>query len=158
MQTFDVVIVGAGLVGASLALALGDADLSVAVVEPQARGAEPAEDTWDSRVYALSPGNARWLEGLGIWREIPQARAQRVERMRIFGDRAPAKIEFSAYDAGLRELAWIVEKFWAWTDCDGDPLSIFTREQLLDNVTVYWFAGTGASSARLYWESAGPAP
>ena len=36
--------------------------------------------------------------------------------------------------------------------------SIFTRDQLLDNVTVYWFTGTGASSGRLYWESAGPAP
>ena len=45
-----------------------------------------------------------------------------------------------------------------WTDCDGDPLNIFTRDQLLDNVTVYWFTGTGASSGRLYWESAGPAP
>ena len=53
--------------------------------------------------------------------------------------------------------SWIVEKFWAWTDHDGDPLTLFTREQLLDNVTIYWFTDTGASSGRLYWESAGPA-
>jgi epoxide hydrolase len=50
----------------------------------------------------------------------------------------------------------VVEKFWAWTDCDGHPLNLFTREQLLDNATVYWMTATGASSARLYWEGAGP--
>jgi ubiquinone biosynthesis UbiH/UbiF/VisC/COQ6 family hydroxylase len=109
MQSFDVVIVGGGLVGASFALALADAAVSVAVVEPQARGTEPDDDNWDSRVYAVSPGNAQWLHELGIWQRVPPARAQRIERMRIFGDRAPARIEFSAYDAGLRELAWIIE-------------------------------------------------
>ncbi len=70
----------------------------------------------------------------------------------------PQTLGYGLADSPVGQLAWIVEKFWAWTDCDGDPLSIFTREQLLDNVSIYWFTGTGASSARLYWESAGPAP
>jgi pimeloyl-ACP methyl ester carboxylesterase len=70
----------------------------------------------------------------------------------------PQTLGYSLVDSPVGQLAWIVEKFWAWTDCGGDPLNIFTREQLLDNVTVYWFTGTGASSIRLYWESAGPAP
>jgi pimeloyl-ACP methyl ester carboxylesterase len=52
--------------------------------------------------------------------------------------------------AGL--LAWIVEKFRAWSDCDGDPETVFTRDQLLTNVTVYWVTGTITSSARLYRE------
>ena len=52
--------------------------------------------------------------------------------------------------AGL--LAWIVEKFRAWSDCDGDPESVFSRDQLLTNVTVYWATQTITSSARLYWE------
>jgi pimeloyl-ACP methyl ester carboxylesterase len=52
--------------------------------------------------------------------------------------------------AGL--LAWIVEKFRAWSDCDGHPENVFTRDQLLANVMVYWVTGTSASSARLYWE------
>jgi pimeloyl-ACP methyl ester carboxylesterase len=52
--------------------------------------------------------------------------------------------------AGL--LAWIVEKFRAWSDCDGDPETVFTRDQLLTNVTVYWVTQTITSSARLYWE------
>src|SRR5262245_50627099 len=52
--------------------------------------------------------------------------------------------------AGL--LAWIVEKFRAWSDCNGDPETVFTRDQLLTNVTVYWVTETITSSARLYWE------
>jgi pimeloyl-ACP methyl ester carboxylesterase len=52
--------------------------------------------------------------------------------------------------AGL--LAWIVEKFRAWSDCNGDPESVFRRDQLLTNVTVYWVTETITSSARLYWE------
>jgi len=52
--------------------------------------------------------------------------------------------------AGL--LAWIVEKFRAWSDCDGDPENAFTREQLLTNVTLYWATQTITSSTRLYWE------
>jgi pimeloyl-ACP methyl ester carboxylesterase len=46
-----------------------------------------------------------------------------------------------------------VEKFWAWTDCDGHPENVLTRDELLDNVMMYWLPGAGASSARLYWES-----
>ena len=47
----------------------------------------------------------------------------------------------------------MVEKFWSWTDCDGHPENVLTRDELLDNVMFYWLPGAGASSARLYWES-----
>jgi epoxide hydrolase len=53
--------------------------------------------------------------------------------------------------AGL--CAWIVEKFWAWTDCDGHPENALTRDEMLDDLMLYWLPGTGASSARLYRES-----
>ena len=53
--------------------------------------------------------------------------------------------------AGL--LAWIVEKFRTWSDCDGDPVNAFTRDQLLTNVMLYWVTGTITSSARLYREA-----
>ena len=49
--------------------------------------------------------------------------------------------------------AWIIEEFWSWTDCDGHPENALSRDELLDNVMLYWLPGTGASSARLYWES-----
>ena len=54
--------------------------------------------------------------------------------------------------AGL--LAWIVEKFRAWSDCDGDPENVFTRDQLITNVMIYWTTRTITSSVRLYWEHA----
>ena len=52
-----------------------------------------------------------------------------------------------------RPGAWITEKYWAWTDHDGDPTSALSRDQMLDNITLYWLTATAASSARLYWES-----
>jgi len=52
--------------------------------------------------------------------------------------------------AGL--LAWIVEKFRAWSDCDGHPENVFTRDQLITNVMTYWVTQTITSSTRLYWE------
>lgn len=65
----------------------------------------------------------------------------------------PQTLGYALVDSPVGQCAWIVEKFRAWTDCDGDPENIFTREELLDNVMLYWIPGTGASSARLYWES-----
>jgi pimeloyl-ACP methyl ester carboxylesterase len=53
--------------------------------------------------------------------------------------------------AGL--LAWIVEKFRTWSDCDGDPENCFTRDQLITNVMLYWVTETITSSARLYRET-----
>jgi ubiquinone biosynthesis UbiH/UbiF/VisC/COQ6 family hydroxylase len=57
----------------------------------------------------LSPGSAAFLEDCGAWQQLPQDRVARVEAMRVYGDDPGARIEFSAYDAGLRELAFIVE-------------------------------------------------
>jgi hypothetical protein len=50
-------------------------------------------------------------------------------------------------------LAWIVEKFRTWSDCDGDPERCFTRDQLITNVMLYWATQSATSSARLYWET-----
>lgn len=107
--SFDVIIVGGGLVGASLAAALGTAGVSVALVEPQPPRAVPADDSWDVRVYAVSPGSAAFLEICGAWSRVPQERVSLVEAMRVYGDALTARLDFSAYDAGLSELAFIVE-------------------------------------------------
>lgn len=105
----DVAIVGGGLVGSSLALALQASGLQVALVDPQPPCAEPASAAWDSRIYAVSPGNAEFLGSLGVWPRLDPQRLQRVEHMAISGDRREGRLDFTAYDAGLRELAWIVE-------------------------------------------------
>ncbi len=109
METFDVIVVGGGLVGASFALALERADVSVALVEPQPPRAPAPDGLWDRRVYAISPGNAAWHAELDVWPRVSPGRIARVEAMQIFGDAPRGRLEFSAYDAGLRELAWIVE-------------------------------------------------
>ena len=102
---FDLVIVGAGLAGASLAAALRGSRLKIAVVESQ----PPAQPTgWDSRIYAISPGNVDFLTHIGVWPHLDSARLTPVYDMAIHGD-AGGRLDFSAYDCGLRELAWIVE-------------------------------------------------
>jgi len=116
---YDVVIVGGGLVGASLAAALKHSGLSLALVEA---GAAPAtadsaqrnnsqDDTeidWDSRIYAISPGSRRFLEQSGAWSLLPTERIAPVEEMRIFGD-TDSELGFSAYQMGVSELACILE-------------------------------------------------
>jgi len=67
----------------------------------------------------------------------------------------PQTVGYGLVDSPAGLCAWILEKFWSWTDCDGDPASVLTRDEMLDNVMLYWLPGTGASSARLYWESFG---
>jgi len=65
----------------------------------------------------------------------------------------PQTIGYSLTDSPAGLCAWVVEKFRAWTDCDGHPENVLTRDELLDNLMLYWLPRTGASSARLYWES-----
>jgi pimeloyl-ACP methyl ester carboxylesterase len=65
----------------------------------------------------------------------------------------PQTIGYALVDSPAALCAWVIEKFWAWTDCDGHPENVLTRDELLDNLMLYWLPGTGASSARLYWES-----
>jgi epoxide hydrolase len=65
----------------------------------------------------------------------------------------PQTIGYSLADSPAGLCAWIIEKFWAWTDCDGHPENVLSRDELLDNLMLYWLPRSGASSARLYWES-----
>jgi pimeloyl-ACP methyl ester carboxylesterase len=65
----------------------------------------------------------------------------------------PQTVGYGLVDSPVALCAWIVEKFWAWTDHDGHLEDVLTRDQLLDNLMLYWLPGTGASAARLYWES-----
>lgn len=102
---FDIVIVGGGLAGLSLAVALRGSPLSVGIVE----GRPPqTPEGWDSRIYAVSPANALFLEEIGAWRHFDPARIAPVRTMEIFGD-AGGRLDFSAYDSGVPELAWIME-------------------------------------------------
>ncbi len=65
----------------------------------------------------------------------------------------PQTLGYGLADSPSGQMAWIVEKFWAWCDCDGDPRNVISADELLDNVMAYWLTNSAASSARLYWES-----
>jgi epoxide hydrolase len=68
----------------------------------------------------------------------------------------PQTLGYGLTDSPAGQAAWILEKFWAWTDCDDHPENVLSRDELLDNVMLYWVTETATSSARLYWESFGP--
>jgi len=69
----------------------------------------------------------------------------------------PQTLAYGLADSPAGQAAWILEKFWAWTDCDGHPENVLHRDELLDNVMLYWVTNSAGSSARIYWESFGKA-
>ncbi|MEO9135451.1 MAG: UbiH/UbiF family hydroxylase [Casimicrobiaceae bacterium] len=109
VETRDVLIAGAGLVGLALAAALARSGMTVVLLDraQPASASDPA--TWDARVYAISPGSATFLQRGGAWQTLSCERIEAIESMRIVGD-AGATLDFSAYELGERALAWIVEE------------------------------------------------
>ena len=67
----------------------------------------------------------------------------------------PQTLGYGLTDSPIGQAAWILEKFYQWTDCDGHPENAVSRDELLTNVMFYWLTETAASSARLYWDSFG---
>jgi len=65
----------------------------------------------------------------------------------------PQTIGYGLTDSPVAQAAWILEKFHNWSDCDGDPVAAFGPDRLLDNIMTYWLTRSGASSARIYWET-----
>ena len=69
----------------------------------------------------------------------------------------PQTLGYGLADSPIGQMAWVVEKFHGWTDCEVDgqshPENVLTKDELLDNVMMYWLNNAAASSARLYWES-----
>lgn len=108
VEEFDVVIVGAGMVGLALARAMQGSGLRLALVDRNARPGllAAAPEDWDPRVYAISPGSEAFLASLGAW---PQSeRVCRVVAMEVSGD-GGGQLRFDATGARTHHLASIVE-------------------------------------------------
>ncbi len=106
---FDIVVIGGGLAGASLLAALKGSGLRLALIESRPPAPLPDDDSWDARVYAISPGSVEFLQSSGIWQRMNAARITSVHEMRVHGDDNAARIDFSAYESGVPELACIIE-------------------------------------------------
>ena len=65
----------------------------------------------------------------------------------------PQTLAYALMDSPVGLLAWILEKFWAWSDHGEDLWETFRRDDVLANVTLYWLTGTALSAARSYYES-----
>ena len=105
----DIAIVGAGMVGATLALALARGGFEVAVVESRAPAPWRAEDEVDLRVVALAASSIALFERLDVWRAIRAARACAYRRMRVWDALAPGHLDFDSADEGADALGYIVE-------------------------------------------------
>jgi epoxide hydrolase len=125
-------------VSTSLALQHPGRLLGIHLVPPLAPPDHTASDLTDDERAALADLEQRSRTGSGY--------------SAVQGTR-PQTIGYSLTDSPAGLCAWIVEKLWAWTDHPGDLGRVLTADQVLDNITLYWLTGTGASAARLYWES-----
>ncbi len=104
MKTFDVQILGSGIVASAAALGLSRQGLSVALAPP------PASVADDVRAYALNAASVGLLESLKVWGALPADCRTAVYDMRVEGDAGPASaLRFSAWQQQVRELAWIVD-------------------------------------------------
>jgi pimeloyl-ACP methyl ester carboxylesterase len=125
-------------VSTSLALQQPGRLLGIHLIPPLAPPDRGAADLTEAEHTALADLDERTRTGSGYSAEQ--------------GTR-PQTIGYSLLDSPAGLCAWIAEKLWAWADHPGDLSQVLTADQVLDNITLYWLTGTGASAARLYWES-----
>ncbi len=110
----DVTIIGAGLVGLSAAVAMCKAGYEVILVDQHTQVTDdqvPESDVdWDQRIYAISPKNAQWLTGLGVWQLLDTSRIGEMQSMEIWGDATDMPLSLFAEDVNANDLGFIAEE------------------------------------------------
>ena len=104
----DVVVVGAGLVGLSAAIAFSQLGKSVVLVDVK-KPIIKLKKAWDERVYALTPATETWLKGIGVWAYIDASRVNPINAMHLFNDASEQPLVLRDEDANLPKLGIIVE-------------------------------------------------
>lgn len=105
-----------------------------------------AQATPGMTTEGLTADERRWAEDTRDFRLHRSAYAKQQAT-------GPQTVGYSLVDSQVGLLAWILDKFAEWTDTEDSPFETISRDRLLDNVTLYWLTRTGASSARIYYES-----
>ena len=110
-QAIDILIVGAGVVGATFAALLAETGYSIAIVDAALPvKADPTDQKFDDRVYAISPQNRELLVEYGMWKNIPSARIAPIHQMQIQeGEKNQQGVNLDALDVRADALAYIVE-------------------------------------------------
>jgi len=115
-HSYDVLVVGGGLVGSCSAIALAKSGLRVGLLDKRQTPVVAAADMpLDSRVYSITPGNAAWLTSLGVWSQLDHSRVSTIDVMEIWGDtdvqdRNEATLRFQADGIRLPQLAFVLEE------------------------------------------------
>ena len=109
MSSYDVIIVGGGMVGAALACALGDLGFSVAVVEAREPLAEWSADAVDARTSALTRASENILRNLGVWDRMVAIRVSAYREMHVWDEAGFGEIHFDSAEIGEPDLGHIVE-------------------------------------------------
>ncbi len=111
-ERFDIVVAGAGMVGACAALSLARSGFRIALVEPVPTGIEPLENeaVYAERVSAISPASEQILTRLGVWSGLDQSRLCRYDQMFIWHENGDAVIRFDSFEFARENLGKIIEK------------------------------------------------
>jgi epoxide hydrolase len=129
--------------GAGVTMAIGaQAKGACAAIHVNMPVAQPPPEVLSSP----TPYEAEALARLGWYRSKDNGYA-------IIQATRPQTLGYGLTDSPVGQMAWIVEKFQGWSDCDGNPENIYSKDQLLDTVMLYWMTASAASSARIYWHS-----
>jgi epoxide hydrolase len=144
---YDRYVAQGGDWGSAVTSAIGGNDVEhcIAIHTNLAMGARPKIDG------EPTPEEQRALAGLAHYAEWDSGYSKQQSTR-------PQSVGYGLVDSPAALAGWVLEKFWAWTDCDGHPEHVLTRDELLDNLMLYWINGNGASAGRLYWESFGKGP
>ncbi len=128
---YDIVVVGGGVVGAATVLALAREGFSVALVEKGKAPAPWKPEHYDARVYAISPGSARFLKACGAWSRVAAQRASPYTRMQVWESTALQSLDFEAAELAVPELGHIIEdsllRAVLWDALAGAPLMTGTQ-------------------------------
>ena len=131
MKNYDITIIGAGIVGLSLANSLTESGLRIALIDPRDLNSLPPLQDYDLRVSAITPASTRIFKRLNVWHLIEQQRVTPYHAMRVFDAEADGEISFSSYLFGQAYLGHIVENSVIIR-------ALFQRLQVFPNIDCYF--------------------